>query len=217
MIQPAKSLPQRIILAGKYCRLEPLDVAKHGDDLWLETGKDDEIWSYLPFGPWKNRDHFFEWLKLWSDDNKSRCYYTIVDQNNKSLGALCLMDFNQDHATIELGGVFFSRKLQKTTIATEAVFLLSNYTFENLGFRRLQWRCNTKNISSEKAAKRFGFIFEGTLRNHWIVKGESRDSHFFSITDSEWPTRKKEFESWLDEKNFSADGKQIKRLEDFRN
>ncbi len=216
MVKPAKSLPQKVVLEGKYCRLEPLDVAKHGDDLWLETGSDDEIWTYLSSGPCNSNKDFLKWLESY-ENNPSRFYYAISDHRQKYLGAFCLMDCDLQNATIEIGGIFFSKKLQKTTIASEAVFLLSCYAFEDLAVRRLQWKCHTENEPSKKAAKRFGFVFEGIIRNHWITKGKSRDSALFSIIESEWPTRKKEFESWLDEKNFDAEGKQIKRLEDFRN
>ncbi len=216
MVKPAKSLPQKVVLVGNYCRLEPLDVAKHGDDLWLGVGKDDEIWTYMLSGPWQNKEQFLGWLNSWYSYS-SKCYYAVLDKNNKALGALNLTDPDLSNASVEIGGIFFGKNLQKTTIASEAVFLLSRYAFEELSFRRLQWICNIKNIPSEKAARRFGFIFEGVLRNHKITKGQSRDTAVFSILDSEWPERKEEFESWLDAKNFDAEGKQIKRLEDFRN
>jgi|LauGreSBDMM110SN_4_FD.fasta_scaffold18002_3 RimJ/RimL family protein N-acetyltransferase len=215
MTKPAKSLPEKIIHQGKYCRLEPINTKNHSKDLWLHAGCDEEVWTYLSNGPFADEQSFSDWLKL-CENHPSRTYYSIIDQNSSALGAFCLMDYDLNHATVELGGIFFSKKLQKTTIATEAVYLLSRYAFENLAFRRLQWKCHVENQPSEKAAKRFGFKEEGILRNHWIVKGKSRDSKFFSIIESEWSDRQSAFEKWLDEKNFDKEGKQKQKLEEFR-
>ncbi|NBV05799.1 MAG: N-acetyltransferase [Proteobacteria bacterium] len=215
MIAPAKSLPEKIIHQGKYCRLEPINSKTHGKDLWLYAGSDEEVWTYLSNGPFANEQLFFDWLKF-CENHPTRTYYSVIDKNENALGALCLMDYQLEHASVELGGIFFSKKLQRTTIATEAVYLLSRYAFEDLAFRRLQWICNVNNKPSEKAALRFGFKEEGILRNHWIVRGQSRDSKFFSIIESEWKERRDAFEKWLAEENFDAEGKQKKRLEEFK-
>lgn len=212
MPQPAKSLPQKIIHYGKYCRLEPLSAKAHGRDLWLSAGNDETLWTHLFYGPFADETQFCDWLEL-CQNHTTRCYYAILDQNNKALGALCLMDCDLANATIELGGIFFSKQLQRTRIASEAVFLLSNYAFKNLGFRRLQWKCDVRNEASQKAALRFGFKKEGILRNHMIVRGISRDSAFFSILDCEWEKYHTAFLNWLDEKNFDATGKQKQRLQ----
>ena len=216
MPNPAKSLPKNLDLIGNYCRLESLKEAAHGQDLWQFIGSKKDVWTYLMNGPWEKEDDFQNWLKD-CQKNSSRTYYAVIDPKlNSALGILCLMDFNLDHASIEIGGIAFSKNLQKTTIASEAVYLLLKHAFEDLGFRRVQWKCNLNNEPSKKAALRFGFTYEGTFRQHMIIKGENRDTLFFSIIDSEWEKRKTVFDKWFDENNFDENGKQIKRLEDFR-
>jgi RimJ/RimL family protein N-acetyltransferase len=213
MLKASKSLPQKIDLAGQYCRLEYLRESLHSNSLWLSAGKYEDIWTYLLDGPWHDENQFHNWIKT-CESHQIRHYYAIIDlQSEQALGALCLLDCNIANATTEIGGIFFSPQLQKTRIATEAVFILSNYAFE-LGYRRLQWKCNTENEASKKAAKRFGFTSEGLLRQHMITKGKSRDTALFSVIDKEWPKRKMSFEKWLDEKNFNDDGKQRLKLED---
>jgi RimJ/RimL family protein N-acetyltransferase len=212
---PAKSLPQKINLLGKYCRLEPLLESIHGESLWKNAGSHDDLWIYMMDGPFNTEEEFRTWLKT-RENNNIRHYYTIIDlKSGEPLGALCLMDCNLEHATCELGGIFFSPKLQRTRIATEAIYLLSNHAF-TLGYRRLQWKCNVKNEASHRAVLRFGFIFEGILKNHMILKGQNRDKAFFSIIDNNWPTHKSSFEQWLNEENFNKEGQQKQRLEDFR-
>lgn len=205
----AKSSPQIIQFHGKYCHLEPLNDLRHGADLWSNIQDHPEIWDYMMDGPFADENQFRTWLKN-RESHKSRTYYSIIS-NNSVLGAFCLMDADLTHSTIEIGGIFFSPKLQKTRIATEAIFLLMNHAFD-LGFRRLQWKCNQKNEASKKAAERFGFKFEGVLRQHMILKGQNRDTAFFSILDHEWPTIKSGFENWLDDKNFDELGIQKTKL-----
>ena len=149
-------IPQKITLAAKYCRLEPLLESSHGEDLWNEFRHNDEIWDYLFYGPWKDEKEFRQWLKEREID-QNRIYYTVIEPNsNKALGAFCLLDTDLKNASTEIGGIIFSPKLQKTRIATEAVFCLMNYTFD-LGFRRLQWKCNNENDASKKAARTLWF------------------------------------------------------------
>lgn len=216
MPQAAKSLPQKIDLSGKYCRLEPLNEAAHGKDLWNLAGSYTDVWTHLLNGPWTDEQEFLQWIKF-CENHPSRTYYAIVNlKSGIALGALSLIDCNLEHASGEIGGIFFSPQLQKTTIATEAVYLLSRYFFDDLGNRRLYWKCDANNAASEKAALRFGFTFEGTFRQHMIIKGKNRDSMFFSILDGEWDGCREAFEQWLDEENFDASGMQKVRLEDLR-
>jgi len=211
---PAKSLPHKIDLIGKYSRLEPLSDSLHGHSLWINAGSQKDVWTYMIDGPFASENEFRAWLKN-RELHATRYYYTIIDiKSNEPLGALCLMDCDLNHATCEIGGIFFSPKLQRTRIATEAIYLLSNHAFD-LNYRRLQWKCNIKNEASHRAALRFGFTFEGILKNHMILKGESRDSAFFSIINSDWLLYKSAFEKWLKEENFDLE-QQKKRLEDFR-
>ncbi len=217
MPKKAKSLPQKLILSGKYCRLEPLSEAAYGESLWLSVGKHEEIWTYLLNGPWDDETQFRNWLKI-CENHEVRYYYSVIDlKSEKALGALCFKECSIEDATIELGGIFFSPQIQKTRITSEAVYLMLRHAFDDLHYRRLQWKCDSKNEASKKAARRFGFVEEGTFRQHMIVKGRSRDTVYFSIIDSEWPKCKKALEQWLDEKNFDKTGKQKMRLEEIRN
>ncbi|MBU6339216.1 MAG: GNAT family N-acetyltransferase [Rickettsiales bacterium] len=189
-----------------------LNLEKHGTDLWKSIKDHNDIWQYLLNGPYEDQESFLSWLKD-CENHKSRIYYTVIDKISKNaLGVLCLIDSNLEHKTVEIGGIVFSPKLQKTTMASEAVFLLMNHVFENLKFRRLQWKCNNNNESSKKAARRFGFTFEGVHRHHMITKGKNRDTAFFSILDNEWPKIKSSFEKWLDPNNFDEKGHQKTKL-----
>ncbi len=200
------------ILIGKYCTLESLKLANHGTDLWASIKNQDHIWYYLLNGPYQNQESFFAWLKA-CENHKSRIYYSVIDNiSQKSLGVLCLIDSDLENKTTEIGGIVFSPKLQKTTMATEAVFLLIKNVFEDLEFRRIQWKCNNDNESSKKSAYRFGFVFEGVLRQHMITKGKNRDTAFFSILDSEWFDIKNAFEEWLNPSNFDKEGRQKTKL-----
>lgn len=211
MDSKATLIPQKINLTGKYCRLEPLNDSIHGSNLWSSTMGHDYIWDYMLDGPWPNETQFRHWLKE-RETHPSRVYYAIIDpKSNSALGALCLMDCDLKNKTTEVGGIFFSPQLQKTTIATESIFLLMNYAFE-IGYRRLQWKCNDLNQASKKAAQRFGFTQEGLFRQHMIVRGKNRDSAFFSILDSEWSNKKLAFERWLNENNFDEQGIQKTKL-----
>jgi RimJ/RimL family protein N-acetyltransferase len=205
-------LPQRIILSGQYCRLEPVDIINHGTDLWRVLQGQNEVWKYLLDGPFDDEKSFLDWLGL-CKNNQNRIYFAVIDlKSNQALGVLSLIDANKTHATVEAGGIVYSPALQKTTAATEAIYLLAKYVFDILSYRRFCWKCNNKNKASKKAALRFGFVFEGLFRQHMIVKKQNRDTAYFSILDNEWPSRKLSFEKWLDPKNFDESGKQKEKL-----
>jgi RimJ/RimL family protein N-acetyltransferase len=204
--------PEKVILTGKYVKLEPLNTMKHGEELWHEAGKDDNLWKYLTSGSFERREDFIEWLQM-SEQQPSRTYYTCTDKNKgNALGALSLMDFNLEHGRLEIGGIFFGKNLQKTRLATESIFLLLNYSFESLRMRRVEWRCNSLNEASRNASKRFGFTFEGKMRSHMVTKGASRDTLLFSMIQDEWANAKKGFIEWLNEDNFDENEIQKKRL-----
>jgi RimJ/RimL family protein N-acetyltransferase len=138
------------------------------------------------------------------------------DDTPKAVGVASLMRMDLPNRVIEVGNILFTTALQRTPAATEAMYLLARYVFEDLGFRRYEWKCNGLNAPSRRAAERLGFIYEGTFRQHMIVRGRNRDTAWFSMLDSEWPSVKRGFESWLDTSNFQSDGKQKKKLEDLR-
>ncbi|WP_224704491.1 GNAT family N-acetyltransferase [Devosia aquimaris] len=209
---PAKSAPERIDLAGRFVRLEPL-AAQHARDLF-------EV-STMPGGPERYR-----WLfsnapeslaeleariaeMTWGENR----YVAVVDQKSgKTVGQQGWMRIRPEHGSIEIGGVYWGLPMARTPLATEALYLFARHAFDDLGYRRFEWKCNNRNEPSKAAATRFGFTFEGIFRQDMILKGESRDTAWFSMLDSEWPALRAEYERWLSPDNFDATGQQKSRL-----
>lgn len=214
--QPA-SLPTRKTLEGRFIALEKLHAARHGDGLWTALegpNSDPKLWDYLPYGPFDQRDEFNAWLTRHAADTDP-WFYAIVDQATGAVeGVVSLMSIVPAHGRIEIGHVTFSAAMQRTPKGTETIYLLAREAFA-LGYRRLEWKCNGDNARSKRAADRFGFSYEGTFRQHMVVKGKNRNTAWYSILDSEWPDLQKAFEGWLGEGNFE-DGQQVKGLEAFR-
>lgn len=214
--QPAR-LPDTRTLEGRFIRLEKLSVTRHADGLWAALqgpGSDPKLWDYLPYGPFPERGEFDAWLSRHEADSDP-WFYTVVDQATGTIdGYLSLMSIVAAHGRIEIGHVTFGASMQRTPKGTEAIYLLAKASFA-LGNRRLEWKCNANNARSKRAAERFGFSYEGTFRQHMVVKGVSRDTAWYSIINSEWPKLQKAFEGWLAVDNFQ-DGQQVKGLEAFR-
>jgi RimJ/RimL family protein N-acetyltransferase len=210
--KPARGLPERRVLQGRFGRLEPLDEGKHGESLWRAVEGADPMWHYLPYGPWRDEASFRAWLKE-RQALADPLYYAVLDnKSGRALGCVTLMRIDQPNGSIETGHIFYSPALQKTPLATEAVFLEAKHAFDDLGYRRFEWKCDNANEPSRRAARRFGFVFEGVFRQHLIVKGRNRDTAWFSIIDGEWPARKQAFERFLAPENFDAEGRQKKSL-----
>jgi RimJ/RimL family protein N-acetyltransferase len=214
--QPAP-LPGRTTLTGRLVSLEPLDATAHAASLYRDTHGDDgaALWRYLGDGPFDDRDIFTDAIgaKARAAD---RVYFAIVDRHsNDAIGYACYLRIKPAHRTIEVGDVLFTPRLQQTAAATEAMFLMARHAFEDLGYRRYEWKCNALNMPSRRAAERLGFTFEGIFRQHMIVKGENRDTAWFAMIDSEWPRRRQTFEAWLDPANFGPSGKQRRPLRSF--
>jgi len=173
-------------------------------------------WTYLPVEPPKDLDSYRQWLKeIAAKDDP--LFHAILDiDTDQAIGIASLMRIEPSAGVIEVGHINFSPRLQGTTAATEAMFLLMRRVFDELGYRRYEWKCDSLNEPSCRAAERFGFTYEGTFRQHWIVKGRNRDTSWFSILDSEWPKLRSAFEAWLSPDNFTDDGEQKRRLADFR-
>jgi RimJ/RimL family protein N-acetyltransferase len=208
--------PQRKSLEGETVRLEPLDPSRHGRDLFAGTEGADETWRYLPYGPFAGEEEFLAWLRERAE-LKDPLYFTIVDRKSGAAwGLATLMSIVPEHGVIEIGHLWFSPQLQRTRQATEAIYLLARYAFDDLGNRRLEWKCNAENAPSRRAAERFGFTFEGVFRHHRVDKGKNRDTAWFSITDEEWPFRRAAFEAWLSPANFDVDGAQRRSLVEVR-
>jgi RimJ/RimL family protein N-acetyltransferase len=206
--------PRKIRLEGRLVTVEPLAPAAHGDALWeaVRAPEHDGLWTYLFDGPFRQRSAFDAAL-----DRKAAgvdpLFFAIVDRAaGRAVGYASYMRIEPAHRVIEIGGILFTPALQRTAGATEAMYLMARHVFDDLGYRRYEWKCDARNQPSRRAALRLGFTFEGIFRQHMIVKGRNRDTAWFSMLDSEWPARKAAFERWLDPANFDAAGRQIERL-----
>ena len=209
-------LPSIDFLEGRYARIEALSVEKHAENLLAVYGPDTprEMWTYLFQEPVADMEELVTLLNKMLA-RKDRFYYAIIDKaTGKALGTFSLMRIDKNNRVIEVGAVTFSPKLRGTRIGTEAQYLLACYVFEELNYRRYEWKCDSLNRPSANAAMRLGFTYEGRFRNHAIYKGRSRDTDWFSIIDSEWPALKKRFENWLAPENFDEKGQQRRSLRD---
>lgn len=205
--------PERQSFLGRYCHLAPYDDSIHGHQLWEAIKHNPEIFAHLPYGPWETEVAFRQWLidaiNLWKD----QICFVVNDISGRPMGCKWLHDISTQHGSIEIGGIFFSSAAQRTCLSTESFYLLATYIFDQLKYRRLQWRCSTKNEKSKNAAIRFGFTYEGIFRQHMIVKAANRDTIWYSLLDTEWPHRKTCFERWLCKSNFDELGNQKASLE----
>jgi RimJ/RimL family protein N-acetyltransferase len=199
--------PGPVTLQGRYGRVEKLE-ARHAADLWQVFAGQNQVWTYISTsGPFANFDEFaaFIAMRAAADDPYA---YAIVDTSGRAIGYFTLLRIVPQNRVIEVGHVLYSPALQRTPLGTEAQYLLARYVFETLGYRRYEWKCDSHNAASRRAALRYGFSYEGTFRQHIIAKGRNRDDVWFSMLDSEWPVRKANFERWLAPDNFDADGRQ---------
>jgi RimJ/RimL family protein N-acetyltransferase len=208
--------PQRKTLEGRYVRLEPLSAAAHGDGLYeAETAEADRFRWLFETAP-ESRAAFQPWLEK-VEASQDPIFFALIDKaSGKVAGRQTLMRIDPAFGVIEIGSILWGPLVARKPAATEAQFLFARYVFDELGYRRYEWKCNNRNEPSKRAAERFGFQFEGVFRQHMIVKGENRDTAWYSIIDKEWPGLRKAYEGWLDPANFDSDGNQKRCLEDFR-
>lgn len=207
--------PPRSPMAGRYCRVEPLDPERHARDLHAANLLDAEQrnWTYLGSGPFERLDAYLDWMKT-SCLGDDPLFHAIVDlDTGKAVGVGAYMRIDTRSGVMEIGNINYSPLLQRKRAATEAMFLMMQRAFE-LGYRRYEWKCDALNARSRSAAQRLGFSYEGLFRQAAVYKGRSRDTAWFSIIDSEWPQLKDAFTRWLDPGNFDADGRQRLRLAD---
>lgn len=200
--------PGPVTLEGRYGRIERLDPQKHGAALWEAVRGHDHIWTYMStYGPFVSVHEFQAWVasRVPLDDPYS---YAVVEPSGRAVGIVTFMEIKPANRSIEVGHIVYSPALQKTPLGTEAQYLMAKHAFEALGNRRYEWKCNALNAPSRRAALRYGFTFEGILRQHMIAKGRNRDTAYYSMLDSEWPARKAAFERWLSPDNFDKDGRQ---------
>jgi RimJ/RimL family protein N-acetyltransferase len=206
--------PVRITLEGRYVLLQPLDPATHAEALWhgLNGPSNDDLWLYMPDGPFTDRAAFDAHVEAKAISEDPLFFAIVERESGLPGGRATLMRIDPANRVIEVGGIIYTRALQRSRAATEAMYLFAQHVFEDLGYRRYEWKCNALNEPSRRAALRLGFSFEGIFRQHMIIKGKNRDTAWFSMLDSEWPARKREFNLWLHPDNFDADGMQKTRL-----
>jgi RimJ/RimL family protein N-acetyltransferase len=207
--------PDGAVLQGRWCRLERLDPARHGDSLYeasIAPGADDRF-RYLPDPP-PDRATFDAWAVKMAESPDPLCYAVIDPATGRAEGRQTLMRIDPANGVIEIGNILWGPKIARTRAATEALYLFAKYSFDDLGYRRFEWKCNAMNAPSRRAAERFGFAFEGIFRNHMVVKGENRDTAWYAMTDDDWPSIKAGMVRWLDPANFDASGLQRKSLKE---
>lgn len=195
-------------LTGTRCSIEPYDD-RHLDGLVaaLITDSSPRIWTYIPVAEMTGRDPLGEWLGSLVADPGS-VPHTICLADGRPVGVASYLRLDEANGSVEVGGIVYADELQRTTAATEAMYLMARHVFEDLGYRRYEWKCDSHNLPSRRAAERLGFTYEGTFRNALVYKGRNRDSDWLSITDAEWPALRAEFDRWLDPGNFDIDGVQ---------
>ncbi|MGH6762440.1 MAG: GNAT family N-acetyltransferase [Phyllobacterium sp.] len=214
----ARPLPSRVKMEGQYVRLEPIDAVWHGDGLYAASTVPDaaERFRWLPEYPPESHQAFEPWLRR-AESGVDPLFFTVIDKKtNVIAGRQALMRIDSANGAIEIGNVYWGPLVSRQPAATEALYLFATYVFDELGYRRFEWKCNNANEPSKRAAERFGFTFEGIFRQHMIVKGENRDTAWYSMLDSEWPVAKKAFETWLAPENFDEKGDQKMRLDTIR-
>jgi RimJ/RimL family protein N-acetyltransferase len=206
--------PERTTIPGRHVTIVPVDPAAHAEPLYTASHGEghQDLWRYLFTGPYPDLSSFREYL-----DQRAAAedplFFTILNPTGTPAGYASLMRIEPVHGVIEIGNILYTPAIQRTIGATEAMYLFARYIFEDLGFRRYEWKCDSRNEPSRRAALRLGFTFEGIFRQHMIVKGENRDTAWYSMLDKEWPARKEAFERWLNPANFSADGRQRSPLQ----
>jgi len=195
--------PAREPIAGRYCRLEPLDVERHAGQLFEAFAQDESGigWTYLPAGPFASIDTFRTWIEQ-ASLSVDPLFFAILDAEGRAVGVASYLRINPEMGSIEVGYIHFSPLLQRTRAATEAMYLMARVAFDVLGYRRYEWKCDDLNAPSRRAAERLGFVYEGTFRKDRIYKGRSRDTAWYSIVDDEWPRVRAALEGWLDPSNF---------------
>ena len=213
-----RPLPARVPLRGRHAVLEPLH-RRHAAELWeaSRAGAGDASWDYMGYGPFNSEAAMTAFVSDFSAQHDPLAWAVRPVTTGVVSGWLTLMDIQPKNAAIEIGNIWFAPRMQRTRAATEAMFLPMRLAMDELGYRRLVWKCNALNAPSRRAADRLGFTYEGTLRSHLVVKGRNRDTAFFSILAEEWPSRRDALTEWLDDANAAPDGSTRRSLAAIRN
>ncbi len=211
-----KAPPPRTAMAGRFCSVEPLDPIRHGHDLFAAYSLDPEgkLWTYMSVGPFKAEADFQAWLKT-AAESSDPLFHAIVDAaSGKAVGIASYLRIVPGFGVIEVGNICFSPLLQRKPAATEAMYLMMARAFDELGYRRYEWKCDSLNAPSRQAARRFGFSYDGLFEQALVYKGRNRDTAWYSLLDRDWPATKRAFQAWLDPANFDIKGQQRRSLSD---
>jgi RimJ/RimL family protein N-acetyltransferase len=207
--------PGRDTLEGRYVQVRPLDAARDAEPLFAQSHPplvDPGLWTYLPTGPYRDAEELRGALEL-AECSEDPVFFTLVPRSaGHPAGIASYLRITPEHGVIEIGHIWFGAALRRSVAATEAIYLLAEHAFDELGYRRLEWKCDALNQASRRAADRFGFRFEGVFRSHMVVKGRNRDTAWFAITHDEWPAVRDAFRAWLDPDNFDGGGHQRRAL-----
>ena len=207
---PSAIVPARSQLSGRFANLEPQNPEKHVRELYQaghESNEANRIWDYLAYGPWPNEESYLQTLRKQSASFDPIFFAIRKRDTGNVCGQASYLNINALHGVVEIGHIWFGVELQRTRSATEALYLLIKHAMDDLGYRRMEWKCNAMNEKSRQAARRLGFRFEGIFYNHIIFKGKNRDTAWYSILDYEWPEVRQNIEQWLDDSNFTDQGK----------
>jgi RimJ/RimL family protein N-acetyltransferase len=207
--------PERTVLEGRYVRLRPLCAARDAEALYAEShppAADPGLWRYLPNGPYRDAAALRADLEV-AEVSEDPLFFALARlPDTRPAGVASYLRITPAHGVIEIGHIWFGASLRRTRAATEAIYLLAAHSFDELGYRRLEWKCDSLNQASRRAAERFGFRFEGVFSQHMVVKGRNRDTAWYAITDQEWPRIGAGMRAWLDLENFDRDGRQRRAL-----
>lgn len=206
--------PSRVVLEGRYTRLEPVDAQRHGVQLLAaSTGPGaEERFRYLFENPPADIADLETWLGK-AETSSDPLFFAVIDRaTGRAEGRQALMRVDPVHGVIEIGSILWGPSIARTRVATEALYLFACYAIETLGYRRFEWKCHNRNEPSKRAALRFGFSYEGLFRQHMVMKGENRDTAWFAMIDQDWPRLKAGYEAWLSPDNFDAGERQLSRL-----
>jgi RimJ/RimL family protein N-acetyltransferase len=213
--RPPGRLPDLRPLFGRWARLEAVSAARHGPDLYdsfKDADPEGSLWTYMGYGPFADYAAFHQWL-LQKEAARDPWFYAFVRRDTgRAAGMGAYLRCDAPNGVIEIGHIWMSPGLQKTREASESIFLMIRHAFDELGVRRLEWKCDALNAPSRRAAERFGFAFEGVFRQHMIVKGRNRDTAWYAIIDKEWPAIRAAFKAWLQDDNFDGEGRQRRKL-----
>lgn len=201
--------PEREIIHGQFCRLEPIDPLRHANDLFeaYSLDKNGSLWTYMAYGPFQSREDYSAWMASFCLRDDPQFFAIIDEQLQKAVGVASYLRVNPAHGVIEVGNLCYSSLLSRKPAATEAMYLMMKHAFES-GYRRYEWKCDALNAASRSAAQRLGFSYEGTFRQALVIKGRNRDTAWYAAIDKDWPQLNQAFDQWLSSANFDAEGRQ---------